>query len=101
MTGEEVGSQKAKRADIAQNEHYDYEHHGSRHGGETGIGERGEEKRERIILKGEVPSPLNPPGGCNFHVRCYVATPECTETVPPLIDVGGGHEVACIRISQY
>jgi len=57
-----------------------------------------EEKRERIILKGEVPSPLNPPPGCNFHPRCSLAIPECREEVPPLQDKGEGHEVACIRV---
>jgi peptide/nickel transport system ATP-binding protein len=57
-----------------------------------------EETRERIILKGEVPSPLNPPPGCSFHPRCFMAIPECSQAVPPLRDVGGGHEVACIRV---
>ena len=57
-----------------------------------------EEKRERIILRGEVPSPLNPPSGCAFHPRCFQAMPECSEAVPPLRDIGGGHEVACIRV---
>jgi peptide/nickel transport system ATP-binding protein len=57
-----------------------------------------EESRERIILKGEVPSPLNPPPGCSFHTRCFSAIPECSQAVPPLRDVGGGHEVACIRV---
>jgi oligopeptide/dipeptide ABC transporter ATP-binding protein len=57
-----------------------------------------EEKRERIILKGEVPSPLNPPKGCAFHPRCFMAIPECSQAVPPLRDVGGGHMVACIRV---
>ena len=57
-----------------------------------------EEKRERIILKGEVPSPLNPPAGCNFHPRCSLAIPECSEEVPPLRDTSEGHEVACIRV---
>ena len=57
-----------------------------------------EEKRERIILKGEVPTPLNPPPGCSFHPRCFQAIPECSQAVPPLRDVGGGHEVACIRV---
>jgi len=57
-----------------------------------------EEKRERIILKGEVPTPLNPPSGCSFHPRCFMATPECSQAVPLLHDVGGGHEVACFRV---
>jgi len=57
-----------------------------------------EEKRERIILAGDVPSPVNPPSGCNFHPRCPLAIDECSQTVPPLRDVGGGHEVACIRV---
>jgi peptide/nickel transport system ATP-binding protein len=57
-----------------------------------------EEKRERIILKGEVPSPLNPPPGCAFHPRCFQAIPECSQAVPPLRDVGGGHLVACFRV---
>lgn len=57
-----------------------------------------EETRERIILKGEVPSPLNPPPGCSFHPRCFMAIPECSEAVPPLRDIGDDHEVACIRV---
>ncbi len=57
-----------------------------------------EETRERIILKGEVPSPLNPPPGCSFHPRCFMAVPECSQAVPPLRDVGDEHEVACIRV---
>jgi oligopeptide/dipeptide ABC transporter ATP-binding protein len=54
-----------------------------------------EEKRERMILKGEIPSPLNPPSGCNFHTRCPIAIPECSQEVPVLKSVGNGHEVAC------
>jgi len=57
-----------------------------------------EETRERIILQGDVPSPLNPPPGCHFHTRCPIAAPECSAVVPPRRDVGGGHEVACIRV---
>jgi len=57
-----------------------------------------EETRERIILKGEVPSPLNPPPGCPFHPRCFMAIPECSQTVPPLRDIGDNHQVACIRV---
>jgi oligopeptide transport system ATP-binding protein len=54
--------------------------------------------RHRIILKGEVPSPINPPAGCHFHTRCYMAAPECSTTRPPLKDFGSGHSVACIRV---
>ena len=57
-----------------------------------------EETRERIILKGEVPSPLNPPPGCHFHPRCSEATADCRQVIPPLKDVGGGHEVSCLRV---
>jgi peptide/nickel transport system ATP-binding protein len=57
-----------------------------------------EEKRERILLKGEVPSPLNPPSGCPFHPRCSEAIPECSEFNPQLKDIGNGHEVACLRV---
>jgi oligopeptide/dipeptide ABC transporter ATP-binding protein len=57
-----------------------------------------EETRERIILMGEVPSPLNPPPGCSFHPRCSRAIPACSEAVPPLKTIEEGHEVACIRV---
>ncbi len=54
-----------------------------------------EETRSRIILTGDVPTPLNPPPGCAFNPRCPRAKKECTEAVPQLRDVGGGHFVAC------
>jgi oligopeptide/dipeptide ABC transporter ATP-binding protein len=52
-------------------------------------------KRERVMLTGEVPSPINPPSGCRFHPRCSHAMDICSKEEPPLIDVGNGHLVAC------
>jgi len=52
-------------------------------------------KRERIILTGDVPSPVRPPSGCNFHPRCPVAVPSCKEAIPALTDKGSDHWVAC------
>ena len=57
-----------------------------------------EEKRKRTILQGDVPSAVSPPAGCNFHPRCPIAIAECSQAVPPLRDIGGGHEVACIKV---
>ncbi|MFC1935928.1 ABC transporter ATP-binding protein [Chloroflexota bacterium] len=57
-----------------------------------------ETQRERIILVGDVPSPLNPPPGCVFHTRCPVAIDECRQGVPELRDLGSDHLVACIRV---
>jgi oligopeptide/dipeptide ABC transporter ATP-binding protein len=57
-----------------------------------------EKNRSRLLLKGEVPSPISPPSGCTFHPRCPRAEAQCREVVPPLRDVGGGHEVACLVV---
>jgi oligopeptide transport system ATP-binding protein len=57
-----------------------------------------EEKRRRIILEGDVPSPANPPKGCNFSTRCPVVMDICKESDPEFKDVGGEHWVACFRV---
>jgi oligopeptide transport system ATP-binding protein len=54
-----------------------------------------EEKRQRIILQGDVPSPANPPKGCNFSTRCPKVMDICREADPEFRDLGGGHWVAC------
>ena len=54
-----------------------------------------EKKRERIILTGDVPSPINPPSGCHFHTRCPYAMDVCKKIEPRFVDQGGGHFVAC------
>jgi oligopeptide transport system ATP-binding protein len=53
------------------------------------------EKRERIVLEGDVPSPIHPPSGCRFHPRCRYATEICSQIEPPLVDYGNGHLAAC------
>lgn len=52
-------------------------------------------KSERILLKGDVPSPISPPSGCRFHTRCWKATQICKTTEPPLIELRPGQRVAC------
>jgi oligopeptide/dipeptide ABC transporter ATP-binding protein len=55
-------------------------------------------QRERIILKGDVPSPVNPPSGCRFHPRCPVVMDHCSREEPVFKDIGDGHFVACWRV---
>jgi oligopeptide/dipeptide ABC transporter ATP-binding protein len=52
-------------------------------------------RREKIILQGDVPSPIDPPSGCSFHPRCAARKGVCSEAQPELRDIGGGHQVAC------
>jgi oligopeptide/dipeptide ABC transporter ATP-binding protein len=58
-----------------------------------------EAKRQRIVLEGDVPSPINPPAGCRFHTRCPYMIEACKEVVPPLVEIKPHHFAACIRIS--
>jgi oligopeptide transport system ATP-binding protein len=59
-----------------------------------------EAQRRRIILKGDVPSPINPPSGCVFHTRCPKVFGRCPVEVPQLLDKGGGRRVACHLYDQ-
>jgi oligopeptide/dipeptide ABC transporter ATP-binding protein len=52
-------------------------------------------RRERILLQGDVPTPINPPTGCRFHTRCPAAYGRCKTESPQLVDVGANHWVAC------
>jgi oligopeptide/dipeptide ABC transporter ATP-binding protein len=57
-------------------------------------------RRERIILQGETPNPINIPSGCRFHPRCPVAIPACAASDPPMITLSKTHQSACLLIVQ-
>lgn len=58
------------------------------------------DRKERIVLKGDIPSPANPPSGCKFRTRCPMAVEKCSQEVPELVDLGGKHFVACHLVNE-
>ena len=59
-----------------------------------------EKKRQRIVLQGDVPSPLNPPSGCHFHTRCPQVMAECKTNEPKFVNIGNNHYVACFLANK-
>jgi oligopeptide transport system ATP-binding protein len=60
-----------------------------------------EQRRRRIILAGDIPSPVNPPSGCRFHTRCPIAFDRCRVEVPPLREYQPGHTAACHWVEEH
>ncbi len=61
----------------------------------SAVGQLTHKRKERIILKGDIPSPLNPPSGCRFHTRCHKLLPVCDHIEPELKEIAPGHYAAC------
>lgn len=59
---------------------------------------KGERQRQRILLGGDLPSPMNPPAGCPFHPRCPYSVEKCAQVVPPFDSLGGEQQATCIRL---
>jgi oligopeptide transport system ATP-binding protein len=60
----------------------------------------GQAQRQRIILKGDLPNPADPPSGCRFRTRCPIAIDECAAIDPPQYPLGAGHWAKCIRLKE-
>ena len=59
-----------------------------------------DQRRDRVMLKGDIPSPINPPSGCVFRTRCPFAIDKCSQIIPILEPLGNEHSVACIRAAE-
>ena len=60
----------------------------------------GKTNKNKIILEGEIPSPISPPSGCRFRTRCRYAKSICSKHEPELLDIGSGHYAACLRLDS-
>jgi oligopeptide transport system ATP-binding protein len=60
-----------------------------------------ERRKKRIVLTGDIPSPVNPPSGCRFHTRCPVAFDRCKVEVPPFTEYEPGHFAACHWVEEH